>query len=85
MSKSPYYKQIPSEEMTDFESFYKMMSKKLPDGSRIAEIGCSDGRSGIMLAEMLTNMKRNFDLFMIDNMDYGKSFQRNTIISWLFC
>jgi predicted O-methyltransferase YrrM len=75
-----YYKQIPSEEMTDYESFYSQMANILPDNAVIVEAGAANGRSGIMLAEMLSDLGKNFTLYLVDTMSYGGEGQRNTII-----
>lgn len=77
---SEYYKCIPSEELTDFSEFYQRMANELPDGAMIAECGISNGRSGIMLAEMLSDLGKNFTLFLIDNFVYGARNQRNDVI-----
>jgi cephalosporin hydroxylase len=78
---SEYYKCIPSEEMTDFSEFYQRMANELPDDAIIAECGIANGRSGIMLAEMLSDLGKNFTLYLIDNFVYGGRHQRNDIIA----
>ena len=76
-----YYKNIPSEFQTDFESFYQRMADELPDDSVIVEVGISNGRSGIMLAEMLTGQNKKFTLYLIDNFAYGSANQRNDVMN----
>lgn len=77
---SEYYKCIPSELVTDFEQFYSQVANLLPDNCVVAECGISNGRSGIMLAEMLSDMRKNFTLYLVDNMAYGGPQQRNDVI-----
>lgn len=73
------YKQIPGE-MTDFHDYYREVANKLPNGSRIVEVGVADGHSAIFLAEILTEMGKDFEMYLVENMDYGKDEQANTII-----
>jgi len=75
-----YYKQIPSEEMTDYDEFYSQMANLLPDNCIVVEVGAANGRSAIMLAEMLSDLGKNFTMYVVDNMAYGGADQRNTII-----
>ncbi len=75
---SNYYKQIPTS-MTDFEGFYRRMAEQLPDGCTIAEVGVADGRSALMLADMLHELGKNFKLTMIDSCDYGHALQSRDI------
>lgn len=77
---SEYYKCVPSEELTDFSEFYQRMANELPDGAIIAECGIANGRSGIMLAEMLSDLGKTFTLYLIDNFAYGNRNQRNDVI-----
>lgn len=75
-----YHKTIPGT-MMDFEAFYKRIAEELPDNARIFEVGVADGRSAIFMAETLLDMGKKIDRFVIiDNCDYGKDYQRNTII-----
>lgn len=77
---SNYYLNIPSPDLTDFESFYSQMANILPDNCIVVECGTANGRSGIMLAEMLSDLGKNFTIYLVDNMNYGGEGQRNTII-----
>lgn len=63
----------------DFEDFYTMVANELPDNCNIAEIGVADGRSALFLAYRLRSIGKSFNLYMIDNCDYGKEEQRHTI------
>lgn len=76
-----YYKNIPGENMFDFEDYYSLIAEQLPDNSNIIEVGCADGRSGIFLAEKIYSLGKNFRLYMIDNMDYGGQGQLITILN----
>ena len=76
-----YHKNIPSEAITDFEDFYERMANELPDGAVIAEIGVACGRSAIMLAEKLSDLGKDFTLYMVDNFGYGGYKQRNEVLS----
>jgi cephalosporin hydroxylase len=73
------YKDIPGA-MCDFEKFYHKIAKELPDNCRVVEVGVADGRSSIYLAETLHSMGKKFELVMVDNCDYGKDEQVNTIV-----
>lgn len=73
------YKNIPGD-MCDFHDFYRSMAQKLPDGCRVVEVGVADGHSAIFLAEQLADLNKNFELYMIDSLDYGGAKQANTII-----
>lgn len=66
--------------MFDFRSFYDSIAEQMPDDCRIAELGIADGASAIYLAEKLQSFGKKFSLHAIDNCDYGKQEQRNTII-----
>lgn len=66
--------------MFDFKNFYDFIADEMPNECRIAELGVADGASAIYLAEKLQNIGKKFSLFMVDNCDYGKQEQRNTII-----
>lgn len=69
--------------MTDFVDFYQKVAGMLPDDAIIAECGVANGRSAIMLAEMLVDKGKNFTLYMIDNMDYGHERQLNDIVGYV--
>lgn len=76
-----YYKNIPSEDMFDFEAFYDMIANGLPDGARVVEIGVSNGRSLVYLASKIRSLGKTARVIGIDNMDYGRAEQRNEIIN----
>ena len=48
-----YYKEIPSEDMFDFESFYDLVANGVSNNARVIEIGVSNGRSLIYLASKI--------------------------------
>lgn len=81
---SEYYKQIPGENMFDYEDYYSSIAEWLPDNSRICEVGCADGRSAIFLAEKIHALKKNFTFYMVDNMDYGRTDQMLTLYTHIF-
>jgi predicted O-methyltransferase YrrM len=74
-----YYESIPGD-MMDFEQFYDLIARTLPEGARICEIGVADGRSAVYLAEALRARGRRFTLTLVDNCAYGGEEQRNTVI-----
>lgn len=76
-----YYKEIPSEDMFDFESFYDMVANGLPNECRVAEIGLSNGRSILYLAAKLKELGKEAKIVGIDSMAYGGVNQRNEIIN----
>ncbi len=73
------YQDIPGD-MCDFHDYYRQVANKLPDGARIIEVGCADGHSSIFMAETMANMNKRFELVMVENMDYGKEEQQNTLL-----
>lgn len=73
------YKEIPGD-MCDFHSYYRRIAESLPNNSRIIEVGCADGHSGIFMAETMANLNKKFELVMVENMDYGKEEQQNTLL-----
>lgn len=73
------YKEIPGD-MCDFHDYYRSIAESLPNDCRIVEVGCADGHSAIYLAETLASMGKNFQLVMVENMDYGKEEQQNTLL-----
>ena len=74
-----YWKEIPGS-MFDFQQYYQGIAQKLPQDSRIVEVGVADGKSAIYLAETLANMNKRFHLTMIDNLDYGNVEQLTEIL-----
>ncbi len=66
--------------MCDFETFYGRIAIELPDNCNIVEVGVADGYSALMLAYKLTMLGKKFRLTMIDNCDYGRGDQANTIM-----
>jgi predicted O-methyltransferase YrrM len=74
------YKDIPGD-MCDFRDYYHKVAKQLPSPCRVIEVGVADGHSAIFLAETLKNMGKNFQLVMVENMDYGKDEQQNALLT----
>lgn len=73
------YKDIPGN-MCDFRDYYREVAKSLPNKSRIVEVGVADGHSAIFLAETLTDLGKEFEMYLVESMDYGGDEQANTII-----
>jgi cephalosporin hydroxylase len=73
------YKEIPGT-MCDFHDYYRKIAESLPSPCRVIEVGCADGHSAIYLAELLRDMNKKFELVMVENMDYGKQEQQNTLL-----
>ena len=76
-----YYKAIPSEQMSDYQSFYELMAERLPDDCKIIEIGISEGRSIIMMASIMRHIGKRCRIWGVDNMDYGGESQRGIVIN----
>lgn len=70
---------IPSD-MCDFHAYYEQVAQSLPNPCRVIEVGCADGHSAIFLAETLHKLGKKFQLVMVENMDYGKEEQQNTLL-----
>lgn len=66
--------------MFDFQHYYNSVAEQMPDGARLVEVGINNGRSIIFLAEALLNLGKTFRLIGVDNLDYGREKQLNTII-----
>lgn len=75
-----YYRSIASEEMSDYESFYKRISELLPDEAWICELGIADGRGVIMMAALMKECQKRCNIIGVDNWDYGGNAQRNTVL-----
>lgn len=73
------YKDIPGD-MCDFHDYYRAVAISMPKKCRLVEVGVADGHSAIYLAETLSDLGKDFHLYMIDSLDYGKLDQANTII-----
>lgn len=73
------YKEIPGD-MCDFREYYRQVAEQLPSPCRVIEVGVADGHSAIFLAETLQSMGKKFQLVMVENMDYGKEEQQNTLL-----
>lgn len=75
-----FWRTIPHS-MFDFKEYYGMVAERLPDGCRLAEVGVADGASALYLAERLHLLGKTYEFKMIDNLDYGKTEQLQTIIT----
>lgn len=73
------YQDIPGD-LCDFHDYYRMIANKLPSPCRVVEVGCADGHSAIFLAETLHAMGKDFEMVMVENMDYGRGEQLNTLM-----
>jgi predicted O-methyltransferase YrrM len=73
------YRNIPGD-MCDFRDYYFNVASRLPSPCRVIEVGVADGHSAIFLAETLQSMGKKFQLVMVENMDYGKEEQQNTLL-----
>lgn len=67
--------------MFDFPRYYQSVADTMPDGARLIEVGVSNGRSLIFLAEALLNLGKSFRLIGVDNLGYGGTEQLSQIIS----
>lgn len=67
--------------MFDFELQYARIAEWLPDNCKIVEVGVADCASALFLAEQLVLLGKNFEMTLVDNLDYGRHEQLNTIIT----
>ena len=74
-----YHEQI-SDRMFDFKDYYLKIANKLNNNSVIAEVGAADGASCVFLGETLLDMGKTFKFYVIDNLDYGRSDQLQTLM-----
>ena len=65
--------------MFDFAAFYDRIAKELPNDCKVLECGVANGDSALFLAQKLHDYGKNFKLYMVDSMDYGKYIQICTI------
>jgi len=65
--------------MFDYPAFYERIARELPEECRLCEIGVADGISALYIARELYLQRKEFKLYMVDNMDYGKYIQMKTI------
>jgi cephalosporin hydroxylase len=73
------YKDIDGR-MCDFHDYYHKVAKSLPNKCRVVEVGVADGHSAIFLAETLTDLGKDFEMYLVESMDYGGDVQANTIM-----
>ena len=64
-----YYQNI-GENWFSYAEFYKSIVEKLPDNSKIIELGCWKGRSSSCLGVEIINSGKEIDLFCIDSWYY---------------
>lgn len=75
-----YYQSIASEEMGDYEGFYRERADQFSnDPLNIVELGIADGRSIIFMASYMKYIGKQCKIYGVDNFDYGKDYQRNTV------
>lgn len=74
------YKDIPGD-MCDFHDYYRRIAGRLPSPCRVIEVGVADGHSAIYMAELLQEQGKKFQMVMVENMDYGKDEQQNTLLT----
>jgi len=67
--------------MCDFHNYYDRIAERLPFGAKIIEVGVADGHSAIFLAEMMIKYNKDFEMVMVDNMDYGGEDQYVTVLT----
>lgn len=70
-----------SDSMFDFKSFYDRMADLMPHNAVLAEVGVANGASALYLAQAMHDKGKPFKLYMIDNLDYGKTDQLQTIMN----
>lgn len=78
-----FWEKIPHD-LFDFQQFYGDIAARLPDNARIAELGSADGASAIFMGEMMKHLSKRFTLRMIDNLDYGRLDQLNTLYKHVY-
>lgn len=74
------YKSIPGD-LCDFHTYYDWVAGQMPNDCRVIEVGAADGHSAIYLAEALANRNKKFQLVIVENMDYGRHGQQNTLLN----
>lgn len=75
-----YYRSVASEEMSDFESYYRSVAATLPPNAFIAELGVADGRSVILMASLMNYLQKPCTIWAVDDFSYGKDLQRETLL-----
>lgn len=70
--------------MFDFKDFYEGMAMEMPKKCMLVEVGIANGDSALYLAKKLKEWDKDFKLYMVDNMDYGKYEQMKTIYENIF-
>lgn len=80
-----YYLGIDKESvMFDYEDYYRFIAKQVPDKCRICEVGVANAKSAIALAEFILEQGKTIERFvLVDNLDYGKQKQLQTIMTHL--
>jgi predicted O-methyltransferase YrrM len=80
MNTEYWYQIDKGSKMFDFEEQYERFANELPDKCVVAEVGVSNGKSALFLASKLTDLRKSYQLEMIDNLDYGKEVQMKEIM-----
>jgi predicted O-methyltransferase YrrM len=71
-----YYRSIASEEMSDYENFYRWVVEMIPNNAYLAEVGVADGRGVIMLASFMNQAGKACTIWAVDDFSYGQDNQR---------
>lgn len=71
-----YYRSIPSEEMSDYEAFYRSMLDQMPNNAYLAEVGVAEGRGVILLASLMKLAGKACTIWAVDDFSYGNDNQR---------
>lgn len=74
------YKNIPGD-LCDFHNYYDWVAKAMPANCRVIEVGAADGHSAIYLAERLADLHKDFEMVIVENMDYGRYSQQNMLLN----
>ena len=67
-------------EMFDFKEYYDKLAERLPSPCRFAEVGIADGASAVYMAKKLSDLGKDFQMYWIENFDYGGSKQITEVV-----
>lgn len=70
---------IPSD-MFDFKSFYDHLAAAMPSPCRFVEVGIADGASAVYMAHKLHSLGKEFEMFWVENFDYGAKKQLKQVV-----
>lgn len=74
-----YYRGIPSQQMSDFEEFYRTLAHNMGPHAWFAELGIASGRSVILMASLMSYMGKPCHIWAVDNFSYGGDDQRKEV------